>query len=174
MSMIDSRRNPIAASSSDQTPPSSGPRCRIQTSDSSISALTLAASPVADRNPISPHTCVRLVQPTNDVRRRAVGGARLTDVLVPAHPAPGGDVRPGGRVVGLDGDRLAHRDVADVPGQVEDGQRAPPPTTVQGHSPAAPNSSRTSATTPGSTPRKSSTSASVVAWCSDTRTLPDV
>jgi hypothetical protein len=28
----------------------------MQTSDSSISAFTLPASPVADKNPISPHT----------------------------------------------------------------------------------------------------------------------
>jgi hypothetical protein len=50
----------------------------------------------------------------------AIGGAGFTDVLVPAHPAPGSDVRTSGRVVGLDDDRLAHRDIAYVPSQVED------------------------------------------------------
>src|SRR5664279_5538184 len=54
--MIDSRRKPITTSSSNQVPPSSGPRWRISASESPMALLTAAEFPSADRNPISPHT----------------------------------------------------------------------------------------------------------------------
>jgi hypothetical protein len=39
---------------------------------------------------------------------------------VTPHPAPRGDVGPGRRIVGLDGDEPIEADIADVAGQVED------------------------------------------------------
>src|SRR5664279_2566906 len=63
MSMIDKRRKPITVSSSDQVPPSSGPRCRMSFSDPSTAAVTALASPLPDRNPISPHTSTSIPPP---------------------------------------------------------------------------------------------------------------
>ena len=88
------------------------------------------------------------------------------------------DVRGRGGVVGLDGDRVADRHVADVPREVEDRQRAAPSRGSRGSrfsSPSAPSSDarrrpRRPAGRPGTGPaRRRSCRA-----CSDTRTLPDV
>src|SRR4051794_30565208 len=57
------------------------------------------------------------VQPAHGVAGRSVRGDRFACVLVAAHPAPCGDVGTRGGVVGLDDDRLADRDVADVAGE---------------------------------------------------------
>src|SRR4051794_41359782 len=114
------------------------------------------------------------MRPAHDVPGRAVGGRDDADELVPAHAAPGPDVRVGGRVVGLDGHRRAHVYVADVPGEVEDRQRAAAAAGVDDHRPVAPSSARTSATTCGSAARNASTCSSVVPACTETRTLPEV
>ena len=85
MSMIDSRRKPITTSSSDQVPPSSGPRWRMSGSEPSTAGATSAAPPAADRNPISPHT------PSSIQDRRALprqAGARVASPAVWLKSAP--------------------------------------------------------------------------------------
>src|SRR6478752_3746289 len=105
MSMIDRRRNPMTASSSDHVPPSSGPRWRMSLREPSMSGTTAPASPLAARNPISPHTPTsipgRSLDPSHDVAGRAVGRGLLADELLPAHAAPRHDIGTRGRVVGL-------------------------------------------------------------------------
>ena len=69
-------------------------------------------------------------------------------------------------------------DVADVPGQIEDRQRAAPAAAVEDHRLASqargPEFGADLGHHAGSTRRNSSTSASVVSRCSETRMLPEV
>jgi hypothetical protein len=69
----------------------------------------------------------------NRVPRRAVLGLGLTEIVVPAHPTPGGDVGSGRWIVGVDGHEVTDIDSTDVSGQIQNRQRAASGPAVEHH-----------------------------------------
>src|SRR6478735_9599216 len=127
------------------------------------------------RPPMCARTCW-LADPPDDVRRDAVWGGLLADVLLLAHAAPRLDVDPCGGVVGRDRDRVPDADPGDGLGQLDDRPGAGHAAAVELH-PAhrgAPASARRRWTTPGSSPASRCTTAESVSRPSETRTLPCV
>ena len=112
-----------------------------------------------------------LVEPA-DHEGRAPVRRLLAHVLLPAHLAPGGDVEPGGLVVGRGPDRAAHGYLSDGLRELDDRDRTAPASTWRpargarggggGRRDGSPERSRTRPPGPGSTSRNRSTSVSVV------------
>ena len=126
MSMIDRRRKPITTSSSDHTPPSSGPRWRMSLQRALDVGRRRSRGVAVGRQESDQSTHVGQYPRVAPVRDPADGMqahgvpssavARFAHELVAAHPAPRRDVGARGRIVGLDRDRRADGHVADVAG----------------------------------------------------------